>query len=87
MIEWFIWDPYQILIYTFVSICAYAFTYHEDLRDKVKYPKLVGLAVSLASFFEVGMYCTLTVGLYFMCVMVIDLWIKKFKEKQLKSTQ
>jgi hypothetical protein len=87
MIEWFIWNPIQIIIYSSISAMAYAFTFHEDLREKIKYPKLTGLAVALMSWFELGVYCTLTVGVYFMWVMVIDSWNKYFKEKQLKSTQ
>lgn len=87
MIEWFIWNPIQIIIYSSISAMAYALTFHEDLRDKIKYPKLTGLAVSLMSWFELGVYCTLTVGVYFMWVMVIDSWLKYYQNKKARVIQ
>lgn len=85
--DWFVWNPYQILVYSIISIGFYAITFHEDLRGKIKYPKLIGLAVSLMSWFELGLFCTLTVGLYIMFAMVIDSWVEYFQNKKPRIIQ
>jgi len=83
MDDWFIMNGTTIIIYTFLSIIFYIVMHHKDVPEKYD-KRLPGLAVAIASGFDVGLYFLITVSFYMMGVVVVDAWKKRATQKNLQ---
>jgi hypothetical protein len=81
MINYWIWDPNTILLFGITSIIVYAMAHNKELEGKVK-PLPFGLAIALSSAFAVGLYCFVTLALFFVGYGVVELWKKRMLKKE-----
>lgn len=73
---WFLWNPTAILVWTIVSLIFYFIleTHKDEFKFvRVRDSRLLGLIPSVFSVFYLGVFCLITIGLYWMVV----LWFEK----------
>ena len=81
---WFLWNPGAILFYTIISVVIYlVMTSKDESIDqeklkKIKDPKLVATIPAVLSVVDLGAYCIITIGLYWM----IATWIERKRNKE-----
>lgn len=76
--------------YLAASLLVYAVTFHPDIRPKFGNDEskamnkrlLLGLAVALLSWFELGYNCLITAALYYGLVTIARYWYEKLLGKK-----
>lgn len=81
METWFLWDGGQILFWVIASLMAWIVVKADELRKYNINGWLLGVSVSLMSWFGVGLYCIITVAMFLWLAWLIELWAKRFGEK------
>lgn len=71
------WDLGSIVLYTIISIILYMISNTQDLKDKVKHPKLLASAGALISCFEIGLFAFIPLILSLSLIYGLEYWIDK----------
>lgn len=73
----FNWNATTALVYSFIGVAVWISCSGSDLRDKIKHPKLVGLAASLWSCFELGLYAIVPAFVFLIFSYALEFWFFK----------
>lgn len=89
---WFLWDGTTVVVLYALSMMIY-FVLRESRKHKddkgsefylgkiAPEPKLFGSLPAIAGFFMVGLYCVVSLSLYFLSVVMYEYYISKKKVK------
>ena len=83
--QWYYYNPGTIIFYFFFSLLVWGVCLTSELRDKVKYPKLVGVSVSLVSGFEIGVLAFAPMLLFLAFSWLIPYYVEKFFGKDIEN--
>ena len=76
----FFWNPQMAIVYIVVSVAFYVIVNTEELKNKVRHPKLLGLALSLLSCFDLGLYAIVPAFAYLTVTYTLDFWVYKINK-------
>ena len=73
---WFLWNPSAIFFYTILALVFYLIltSDKEDIR-RVSNPRLVGCVPCLVGIIDLGVFCLVSLLMYWL----VSLWIDKYK--------
>jgi hypothetical protein len=79
--NWFRWDSGSILWFFILGLALWLLGQTKEVKDRVKNPLLLGMAGTLIGWFEVGLYCLISLGLFLTVQYSITHWFGKYFKK------
>jgi len=81
--NWFTWDMSSVIFWTIVSTLLWLMCQAPELRERVKQPILVGIAASLISCVDLGLFAVVPMGFFLLFSYVLGFWFTKIKMRKI----
>ena len=86
--NWVNWNAGTALLYTLIALTLWVVvevSKSDPALKKIKHPKLLGIAVSLISCFELGLYAIVPMFNFLLISYVLEYWLYKYNSKSQKD--